>query len=217
MMKQRGVLFDLDGTMFDTGPEFVHIYNEILKERGEPALDYEVLRPVISHGSIAMIPTVFNVKPDSPEYKIIYDEFFKRYYKNIGERSVLFDGIENLVTELEKRNIPWGVVTNRLEAHIAPLLKRYHKLDERAGCLVGADTVGKGKPDPASLLHAAKLMNLSPNDSFYLGDFPSDVQAANAANMKSVAVGWGYRHDVPIEQWNAKYIIHHPSEFLGII
>ena len=56
----KAVLFDLDGTFADTAPDLAAALNQVLVEEGRPALPLKVIRPVVSHGGIALIRLGFN-------------------------------------------------------------------------------------------------------------------------------------------------------------
>ena len=84
--------------------------------------------------------------------------------------------------------------------------------------MVGADTTAHRKPHPAPLIHAAKLLELPRRDCLYVGDYPTDVQAANSANMISVAVAWGYCESLQrLQDSNPDYLIQTPLEILEIL
>lgn len=217
-MTKIAVLFDLDGTLFDTMPDFVHIFNLMRAQRDHGLLnDLDAFRRTIAKGNAAMIENALGLTTDHKDFETIQQEFINQYVTIRGRYSKLFDGFHTVLTTLDQMHIPWGIVTNRLEANIAPYLKIF-ALDARAHCLVGADTVGRGKPDPAPLLHAAKLLSVAPASCFYVGDFATDIIAAKAAGMRSVAVSWGYHEGLAdMQSWDPDYIIDNPEQLLRIL
>ena len=88
----------------------------------------------------------------------------------------------------------WGIVTNKPEA-LARALMPLLGWESRCAVLVGGDTLPTRKPDPAPLLHAARLAGVDPADCAYVGDDARDIVAAQAAGMPSVVALWGYRLD----------------------
>ena len=217
-MNKLAVLFDLDGTLFDTMPDFVYIFNLMLEKRGQSNItDLDSFRVIISKGNAAMIENALGLNEQHPEFKTISNEFVKHYVEIRGRYAVLFTGFTHLLEQLDAKKIPWGIVTNRIEANIAPFLKMFD-LHTRTHCMVGADTAGRGKPHPDSLLHAAKLLLVKPEHCFYVGDFSTDIMAAKAAGMKSVAVAWGYHGGLAdMQSWEPDYIIDTPEELLKIV
>src|SRR6266850_4390567 len=83
-------------------------------------------------------------------------------------------------------------------------------------CVACGDTTPHLKPHPASLLHAAQQIQVSPQDCFYLGDDLRDMKAAQAAGMRPKAVEWGYHHPESggPDTWQAAAIIRHPLELI---
>jgi phosphoglycolate phosphatase len=131
--------------------------------------------------------------------------------------SVLFEGIEDLLEQLEKANLPWGIVTNKSERFTHPLTELMG-LRQRAASTVSGDTTPHPKPHPAPILHAAKIANVDPTKSIYVGDDIRDVIAGKAAGMLTVAAAYGYCGcKEPPEAWGADYIINKPIDLLQII
>ena len=129
----------------------------------------------------------------------------------------LFDGVAELLDQLDLDRLPWGVVTNKAERFTFPLLQSL-RLCERAACVVSGDTVARGKPHPDSLLHAAAALQLPPSACLYVGDDLRDVQAARASGMRVLAAKYGYLGDGgSIESWQADGIILHPREVLDYL
>ena len=119
--------------------------------------------------------------------------------------------------ELEKRQIPWGIVTNKVERFTHPLLKLMD-LHQRSAAIVGGDTTPHSKPHPAPILKAAEICNINPSECLYVGDDLRDIEAGRAAGMKTVAAAYGYCGcDEPVNAWGADYIINHPSELRSIV
>ena len=84
----------------------------------------------------------------------------------------------------------------------------------RSACLIGGDTTGKTKPDPAPLMEATARIGIAPSDCIYVGDDRRDVQAGRAAGMKTVVVMFGYLHGNDPETWAADALIDTPQELL---
>ncbi len=210
----EGVLFDLDGTLADTAPDLAYALNQTLLANHKPVLPFENIRPVVSHGGIAMIRLAFNIGPEDEDYLEIREQFLQTYLQNIATHTRLFAGMEGLLTELEARNIPWGVVTNKPGWLTDPLMAAL-ALTNRAATIVSGDTVAKAKPHPDPLFHACEQADLNPGNCIYVGDAERDIQAGNAAGMKTVAALFGYiqKHDKP-KEWMADVYINQPEDLI---
>ena len=213
----KAVLFDLDGTLADTAPDLCYAVNSMRKALGLEAVPLEKTRPVTSSGARGLLGAGFGITPDHPDYDAMRTEFLDIYERNVCRETRVFPGMSKLLTELEKRSILWGVVTNKAERFTHPLLKGLG-LERRAACIVGGDTTPHSKPHPAPILKAAEICNINPSECLYVGDDLRDIEAGRAAGMKTVAAAYGYCGcDEPVNAWGADYIIHHPSELRSIV
>ncbi|MFK5913805.1 MAG: HAD-IA family hydrolase [Woeseiaceae bacterium] len=215
MPKIKTVLFDLDGTLADTAPDLAGALNHVLKIHSCAPLPYDIIRPYVSHGGVALITLGFGKA--HPEFDTLYQELLQYYQNNIANETTLFPGMNELLTELEKNNINWGVVTNKPGWLTEPLLDALN-LTSRAISIVSGDTLKQRKPHPAPILHACQEAGSSAAECIYIGDAERDIEAANAAGMPSVVALFGYiaEHDAP-ETWGAHTSINHPLEILSII
>ena len=213
----HGVFFDLDGTLADTAPDLVAATNQLLSARNLPLKPYEQLRPCASAGARGLIGGAFGIDTKHPDFIALRDEFFANYEKALCVHSKLFDGMEHLLHQLESAQLPWGIVTNKSERFTNPLMELMG-LSQRSASTVSGDTTPHSKPHPEPILHAARIANLDPNKSLYVGDDIRDVIAGKAAGMKTVAAAYGYCGcEEPPEAWGADFIIQTPHELLQII
>jgi len=208
------ILFDLDGTLVDTAPDLAFALNTLLQENNLATLPYNEIRPVASHGSAGLLDLGFGISTQHQDYSSLQQRFLQLYQDNIARETVLFEGMEEVITKLEQVNIRWGVVTNKPAFLTEPLMDSLD-LTRRAACIVSADTTPFSKPHPAPMLHACKLIQQQPEQCLYIGDAERDIEAGKNANMQTVAALYGYlgKQDHP-ENWHADAIINHPSDIL---
>jgi len=213
MTRSTALLLDLDGTLLDTAPDMGGALNRLLDEEGREPLPQSSIRPVVSHGAVRLVKLGF---PDveGAEFERLRLRFLELYSHHLAEYTQPFPGLLEVLDELERRELPWGVVTNKPGWLTDPLMTALG-LFERAGCVVSGDTVGERKPHPLPLLHAAELIRVAPEQCVYVGDAERDIQAGRAAGMRTVIAAYGYisADDAP-EQWNASGIIDHPGQLL---
>ncbi|MCC6608992.1 MAG: HAD-IA family hydrolase [Burkholderiales bacterium] len=213
----QAVLFDLDGTLADTAPDLAGALNLLLGEHGRGPVPLERTRPLTSAGARGMLKAGFGIEPDAPEYETLRIRFLDLYARAVCVETRLFGGIGELLDALERRRVPWGVVTNKSERFTTPLLEALGVL-HRAACVVSGDTVARAKPYPDPLLHAARVLALAPASCLYVGDDLRDVQAARAAGMPVVAASYGYLgNDGDCRGWEADGVIGHPLETLNFL
>ena len=215
MPKIKTVLFDLDGTLADTAPDLANALNHVLKIHNCDLLPYETIRPIVSHGGMALITLGFG--KEHPEFDTLYQELLQHYQNNIANETVLFPGMNELLLELENKNINWGVVTNKPSWLTEPLLDALN-LTSRAVAIVSGDTLEQRKPHPAPILHACKQAGSEAAECIYIGDAERDIEAANRAGMPSIVALFGYiaESDTP-DDWGAHSSIKHPQEIISLI
>ena len=213
----KGIFFDLDGTLADTAPDLVAAANQLLIDRNLAPKPYEVLRPRASAGARGLIGGAFGINPEHPDFIALRDEFFANYEKALLVNSVLFEGVDHLLDQLDVANLPWGIVTNKSERFANPLTELMG-LRQRAVATISGDTTPYSKPHPEPILHAARIANIDLTRSVYVGDDMRDILAGKAAGMKTIAAAYGYCGcEEPPEAWGADYLVRHPLELLEII
>ena len=215
---ERGcVLFDLDGTLLDSAPDIVGAANELFAVYNKPQLTMEQLRPIAGEGTIVFIEAGFGYKPDEVEYKKLRDELFEIYHMRNHVDSKLFDGVEAILNDLNHRNIPWGIVTNKPEHLTTPLLDRFPIL-QTTHVLICADTLAKAKPHPEPILHACATVKRKPELSLYIGDHERDVIAGKAAGLYVIAALYGYIPDLALaKKWPADLFVESVDEIATLL
>ena len=209
----RCVLFDLDGTLADTAPDLAAALNKMRTDRGLAAMPLDPLRRMASSGARGLLGVGFNLKPGDADYEAHRVEFLNNYGNALHVHTRLFDGVEALLTAIEAER-KWGVVTNKAKRFTDPL-SRSIGFTGRASCVVSGDSTPHAKPHPAPLLHAAAVSGVAAHECIYVGDDLRDIEAGNAAGMKTLAVTWGYLGDTePPDTWGAAAVIARPAQVL---
>lgn len=208
----KAVLFDLDGTFADTAPDLAAALNQVLDEEGKQTLPFESIRPVVSHGGIALIRLGFNITTEHTDFKRLKERLLSIYENNISRKTHVFDGINELLETLENKNIAWGIVTNKPGWLTEPLMQNLGFMD-RAAIVVSGDTTTNSKPHPEPMFYACKQIGCQPQECLYVGDAERDIIAGNEAGMMTLVALFGYIEagDFP-EQWGADAMIQHPRE-----
>lgn len=214
------ILFDLDGTLVDTAPDFIQALNVVRLDANLPPLvvsDQDTIRMVeiaVSVGLAGLVETGLGIAPDHPQSRSWQKRLLEAYQNHLGLHSTPFPGIESLLQILDQRQIPWGVVTNKPADQTNPLMERLN-LAHRAACIVSGDTTPYSKPHPEPLLHACRQLGIAPNKCIYIGDAERDIIAGNTAGMTTIAALFGYIDNIAqAKNWGAHHYIHHPDEIL---
>jgi phosphoglycolate phosphatase len=211
------VLFDLDGTFADTAPDLGAALNRLLKEEGRPPLDMDIFRPHTSAGTRGMLGIGFGITPDDPGYQGLAERFLAHYTAALCVGTVLFEGMVELLAELEGRGLAWGIVTNKPARFTLPLMAALG-YGERAACIISGDSTPNPKPHPDPILLGCREARTEPARCLYVGDDLRDIQAGQAAGTGTVAAAWGYLGTgSPITAWGADSLVAHPLEILKLV
>ncbi|MEM7196123.1 MAG: phosphoglycolate phosphatase [Pseudomonadota bacterium] len=206
------VLFDLDGTLLDTAPDLAGALNAVLIDEGRLPSEIDVWRPYVSQGAMALVCAGFGITPESSDAKRLWRKLLDHYAQHLCEQTRFFDGIEELLDLLSARNTPWGIVTNKPEFLTTPLLHQLG-LHRRSAVTVCGDTLEFKKPHPAPLLFAAEKVGILPASTVFVGDDRRDIEAGRAAEMKTIAAGYGYiGPDESAADWGADVVVDRACE-----
>jgi len=213
----NAVLFDLDGTLIDSAPDLGAAADKMRTDRGMPSLPLADYRPMAGAGARGMLGVAFNIAPSHADFEMLKEEFFKNYEACMTERTYAFEGVANLIAQLDQAGLKWGVVTNKSERFTLPLT-RAMPLFNTAQTIVGGDTTPHAKPHPAPLLEAARQIGVPPERCLYVGDDERDIIAGRAAAMPTVAAAYGYLGAMSdTAHWNADATIATPAALLSLL
>ena len=185
------VLFDLDGTLIDTAPEFIDIALRLRSEAGLPPIDAKTIWHSVSNGAIGMVEAALEMPADDPAFEQWRQRFLTLYEAGLGDLSHPYPGLRELVAGLHKAGVAWGVVTNKLSRFALPLMNKM-PFDPRAGAVVTPDHVNQPKPDPESILLACEQLACKPTETLFVGDHLRDIEAGRGAGCFTIAAAYGY-------------------------
>lgn len=208
----RAILFDLDGTLADTAPDLAAAMNLVRTMQGLAPAPYEALRPAASAGARGLIGVAYGLEPEDEGYDDLRIAFLDNYASALAVESRLFEGVTELISGLSEHGLAWGIVTNKAARFTQPLVLQIGLQD--AACVISGDTMAHPKPHPAPLLEAARRLGLAPQHCWYVGDDLRDIQAGQAAGMRTIAAAWGYCGALAPASWGADMVIATPLQLL---
>ena len=209
-IKPGFVLIDLDGTLIDSVPDLAYCVDEMMKQIDMPVRGVDAVRNWVGNGVETLTErALVNAVKGTPDKDLMakaYPIFLELYKHNNSQRSCVYDGVKEGIKWMTDNGYRVGCVTNKAEAFTVPLLKDKGLFD-LFEVVVSGDTCEKKKPDPMPLLHAAKLMGVSPDNALMLGDSRSDVTAARAAGFNIFCMSYGYNHGEDIQNYNPDVVM----------
>ncbi|MBU5337568.1 HAD family hydrolase [Intestinibacter bartlettii] len=214
-MKYNTVIFDLDGTLLNTLEDLGDSVNFALKSFGYPTRTYEEIRSFVGNGVKDLVTkAVPNGTDEDTILKCL--QVFKDHYKtNMRNKTAPYNGIMNLLEELNSRGIKLGIVSNKYDFGVKNLNKYYFK--DLIPVAIGEREGIRKKPAPDTVLTAMKELGSQRETSLYVGDSGSDMITAQNAGMKSIGVTWGFRDADSLRESGADFLVDSPEQLLNII
>lgn len=211
-MRYRAVVFDLDGTLADSLDDLAASGNELLAGYGKPPHSVDEYRYLVGNGSRTLIERLL---PEAEE-PIVEEALAK--YKEIYARSLLrqtkpYPGILELLAELQERQIPMAVCTNKHPSAADTVIRALFPANMFAAYVGDRPGVPR-KPEPANLLYVLEKLGVPPEETAYLGDTSVDMQTAVRAGALPVGVLWGFRDKAELLASGAQVLLAHPKDLL---
>ena len=244
----RLAIFDLDGTLLNTIGDLAVSCNAVLALRGLPQHSYEDYCRFVGNGIMRLVERALPEALRTP-YTVdaVRRDFVAYYLAHIDEHTLPYEGIPELLDELQRRGVRLAVASNKFQAGTEKLIGRYFP-DIRFDVVLGQRPDVPLKPDPATtpwdagsfgsrvtflggnacrravgdaklklLSHWAEEWGCKPAEVLYVGDSGVDMQTAAAAGVRSAGVTWGFRTRAELEQSGARHIVDRPAELLGLL
>ena len=206
------VLFDLDGTVIDSGAIILASMRHAAKEvLGAEVPDDELMAAVGGPGLEAQMHAL---APDKVDELV---DVYRAHNEPLHDELVCCAGMDDVLVRLKGEGRRLGIVTAKRRA-TADLAFNVLPLRHLFDTVVGGDETKRHKPDPEPLLLAAERLNVAPETCAYVGDSPFDIRAAKAAHMYAIAVTWGGIHDrAKLERERPDAIVDSAEDLYGVL
>ncbi|AOY89783.1 phosphoglycolate phosphatase [Marinobacter salinus] len=214
-------LFDLDGTLVDSAPDLAAAVDQMLEQLGRSTAGINQVRQWVGNGASVLVRRALagqtDWEPARPQDEALFKDalaiFYHAYGQINGRHSIVYDGVEACLGRLAEHGCKLGVVTNKPEQFVAPLLEQMG-LDHWFDISIGGDTLPVKKPDPTPLLHAMEALGGTRGTTVMVGDSAADINAALAAGVPCVAVRYGYNFGQPVDALGADAVVDSLAELL---
>lgn len=188
----RAVVFDLDGTLVDTFEDLSKSLDTALQRHGLPAAPRTLVAAHVHHGLSATAEAVL-AQFDAPPAKreAVVAAYAADYRARRHRASHLYPGVPAFLEECLRRGQRLAVCTNKAhaEAHeLLALLGVAHRFET----IVGIDTCGVAKPDPAPLRCALDRLDCMTGEAVFVGDSEIDARCARAGRVRFALHAAGY-------------------------
>ena len=147
----QAVLFDLDGTLADTALDLGGALNTVLRRHNLPEKSIAEIRPYASHGVAGLLKIGVGMTAEHPDFATWRQECLEAYSLCYADKTTLFDGVNEMIAELDKRGIKWGIITNKPMRFTDKLVPKLGFVIPPA-VVVSGDTCGESKPSVKPML-----------------------------------------------------------------
>lgn len=210
-------MFDLDGTLLDTAPDFVAIVNALLAEHKRPPLPEAQIRACVSNGARALVTMAFDIDETYPSFHALRLRLLELYIDHLAVFTKPFPGIEDLLRKLAQHNIAWGIATNKPAIYTSAILLKLD-LQPIPASVICPEHVKESKPAPDSLFLAAEQIGCTAAQIIYIGDHQRDIECGKRAGSITIAAAYGYIDDEKnIADWQADYCVNSADEIWPIV
>ncbi len=209
------IIFDLDGTLIHSLPDIHEQVNITLEHFNYPLCTENQIRQYIGNGARHLVKCSFgNLTEEDLDQKLAY---YNKIYTACGSpKTHVFEGMDKVMIALKERGYKLAILTNKPQMTTD---KVYQKYLSQYGfdMVVGQSNNVKCKPDKTATLNILKTLDVSEENTYFIGDGQTDIETAYNANIKHIAVLWGYRDKDQLEKVGAKVFAQNPLDILDII
>jgi pyrophosphatase PpaX len=211
-MRYPTVLFDLDGTLVDSGAIILASFKHAARTVLARDVEEEQIAALVGGSNLHDQMRVL-----SPAHVDELVRVYREHNRPLHDELQAFEGVEELMETLSGEGRKLGIVTAKGRQTV-DLAFAVLSLERYFDAVVTADMTARHKPDPAPVLKALELLESEPADAAFVGDSPYDVAAGKAAGVFTVAVSWGKIHpEERLLEAGADVLVHSPKELLDVL
>lgn len=202
------IVFDLDGTLIDSLPAIHIALNQVLAEENILTIEREQVKELVGFGAKWMVSQIHkNIGRPITQKKLreLMALYLDSYMQNSAEFTHVYDGVYEVLTELNTAGVKMGICTNKPGVTTRPVLESLD-LDHFFRAIISEDDVEQRKPHAQHVLETIKAVKGNISSSVFVGDSETDMLAAHNAGIPGICVTYGYCH-VPYEDLNAKCLL----------
>ena len=222
LITKTTVIFDLDGTLVDSAGDLVNSINAMLAILKIETFSSDIIHHWVGNGAKMLVERALSGQLEidndlDEEYCAKALAIFLEHYKNnVCVDTRLYEGVAQTLNTLKERGYNLHIVTNKPLMFVEPILKTL-AIDHCFDTVLGADSLAKKKPDPMPLNHICKVHDVAIECCVMVGDSQNDILAANAIDMDSIAVTYGYNYGKDIREHKPTVVCDHFSELLDYL
>lgn len=208
--KPKLIMFDLDGTLIDSVPDLAAATDVMLQSLGREPAGIAKVRNWVGNGAQVLVRRALTDGYEKTTISLEQENealgLFMQAYAEVNSLTEVYSGVLESLKFLQELNIKMALITNK-PARFLPNLLHEMGLANYFNWVIGGDTLPQKKPNPAGLLWVMQQAGVKADECLFVGDSKNDIQAAQAAQVASVAVSYGYNYSEPISASNPTIIV----------
>ena len=208
----RGIVFDLDGTLIDSYDAIAESLNHAMEKAGMSPLSVDEVRGMVGMGLETLIARAMGEEWVEEGVRV----FRARYDRICVAKTTLLPQVAETLEELHRRGYGMSVATNK-PSYFAGRLLESLRVRRYLTAVLGPDVVENKKPHPEMVLKAMEMMEVSPDETLYVGDMEVDVETARAAGVKVVVLPTGSRTMEALRESGPDLLIGSFADLLQIL
>lgn len=194
MEKKELIIFDMDGTLIDSGDVITNTINFVRNNIGLDSIPKLEMLDHLNNPDINAAKFFYGTSSFTDEQTKLFGEY---YDKNCVTDIVLYDGIKEMLNSIDS-HFTLTVATNA-SVEFANKMLKHLDIDTHFDMVIGANNVPKPKPHPDMLLKTIQRFDTKSSNSILIGDSHKDKRAATSANIDCVLVNWGFTNHLESE------------------
>jgi phosphoglycolate phosphatase len=217
MNQLKAVIFDLDGTLIDSIEDLADSMNTVLRSLGHQIHAVESYRYMVGDGVRNLVERALpETAQDDVHVELSLDKFKEEYRVRWTAKTHPYDGIPDLLDELEARKIRMNILSNKIDHFTKLTVSRFFPRNT-FDYVMGALPTTPKKPDPFGALLIAQKLGIPAHQFIFLGDTNTDMRTAVSAGMFPVGALWGFRPEEELRESGASEVIAHPTDLLSVL
>lgn len=211
------IIFDLDGTLLNTIADLAYSTNYALRTLGINEHPIDSYPTFVGNGIRKLFERALPATRRTPEMvEQVRSAFLPYYDAHNADYTTVYEGMAELLHELQDRGIKLAVASNKYQSATEKLMQHYFPTIQFISILGQREGIPV-KPHPGIVQDTLQTAGVAAAETLYVGDSGVDMQTARNAGVTSVGVTWGFRSQAELLENGAQHLIHHPAELLDLL
>ncbi|MBU0923968.1 HAD family hydrolase [bacterium] len=215
-MNNKAIIFDLDGTLIDSLEDIAVCMNQVLEELELPIHKIEDYKYFVGGGISVLVDNALDKQTSLETKEKVTNKFKVIYDQKLHEKTLPYDGIYDLLDELQKLDFKIGILSNKPHEFTIEYAKNLFSKYEMKE-IHGQKAHIEKKPNPTAAIQIAQSFDVPCEEIYFVGDTMVDMQTAVNAKMIGIGVLWGFRDEDELMENGATFVVKHPLDILEIV